>query len=228
VTPEDAPSPNHGDRRGCAPDLVVLHYTAMADARAALDRLRDPAAAVSAHYLIARDGRVWRLVPEDRRAWHAGAGGWGGCADVNSRSVGVELDNPGDAPFPAPQIAALEALLAGVMTRWSIPPQRVIGHACMAPGRKVDPGPRFDWRALARRGLAVWLDPPPPGGGPADAAALQNAAAAFGYPAPRSGAWDAPTRALWRAFADRLAPGRAPDAGLVAHLARLAARWPAA
>jgi N-acetylmuramoyl-L-alanine amidase len=158
MTPEviDAPSPNHGDRRGVRPSLVVLHYTAMATAEAALARLCDPGPEVSAHWLIAEDGRVWRLVPEDRRAWHAGAGAWGGCADVNSASVGVELANGGDAPFPAPQMRALEAVLRGTLDRWGIPPAGVIGHACMAPLRKQDPGRRFDWRALARAGLCLW------------------------------------------------------------------------
>ena len=137
------------------PDLIVLHYTAMANARAAEDRLCDPSAEVSAHYLIAGDGAVTQLVAEEARAWHAGAGRWGAVADVNSRSIGIELDNRGTHPFAAPQMDALEALLAGIMARWLIPPQRVIGHSDMAPGRKVDPGPRFDWARLARQGLAI-------------------------------------------------------------------------
>jgi N-acetylmuramoyl-L-alanine amidase len=161
AAPIEAPSPNAGPRRdGAKPDLVVLHYTGMATAEAALDRLRDPGAEVSAHYLIAEDGRLWRLVPEALRAWHAGAGQWGEVADVNSRSIGIELANAGPLagfpPFPEPQMAALEALLAGVLGRWSIPPARVIAHSDMAPGRKADPGPKFDWRRLAAGGLAVW------------------------------------------------------------------------
>lgn len=137
----------------------MIHYTAMQTAAAALDRLTDPLAEVSAHYLIAEDGTVMALVPEDLRAWHAGAGGWGGVSDVNSRSIGIELANPGAAPFAAPQMAALESLLDGILTRWSIPPERVIGHSDMAPLRKADPGPRFDWRRLALAGLSVWPDP---------------------------------------------------------------------
>lgn len=225
------PSPNHGDRRGAAPDLVVLHYTAMRPAEAALARLCDPASAVSAHYLIAEDGRVWRLVAEERRAWHAGAGAWGDVSDVNSRSIGIELSNPGDAPYPAPQMAALEALLRGVSARWTIPPERVIGHECMAPLRKADPGRRFDWRALARGALAVWLDGARDGAqdkGPPSAAAFQRAARRFGYPACDSGAWDAETRALAAAFQRRFRPwedGPLTAAGL-AQLAALAARWP--
>lgn len=149
------PSPNFGPRRdGQRPSLIVLHYTAMASAEGALERLCDPAAEVSAHYLIGMDGTVWQLVEESERAWHAGAGEWGGQGDVNSRSIGIELDNLGNHPFAEPQMAALERLLADIMTRWSIPPHGVIGHSDMAPGRKCDPGPKFDWARLARLGLA--------------------------------------------------------------------------
>ncbi|WP_368484388.1 N-acetylmuramoyl-L-alanine amidase [Pseudooceanicola sp. HF7] len=159
------PSANVGDRRGGAlPDIIVLHFTAMATAEAALERLCDESPPeglfpVSCHYLIAEDGRLWQLVPEARRAWHAGAGAWGDVEDVNSRSIGIELANPGDTPFAAPQMARLEALLGGIMQRWSIPPERVIGHSDMAPVRKVDPGPKFDWRRLALQGLSVWPEP---------------------------------------------------------------------
>ncbi|MCD9148913.1 N-acetylmuramoyl-L-alanine amidase [Pseudophaeobacter sp. MA21411-1] len=149
------PSPNHGGRRdGLKPHLVVLHYTAMTSAAAALARLCDPAAEVSAHYLIGRDGQLWQMVREDLRAWHAGAGTWCGHEDINSRSIGIELDNTGGHPFPAPQMAVLEALLRQLMARWAIPPEGVIGHSDMAPGRKLDPGPRFDWVRLAALGLA--------------------------------------------------------------------------
>jgi len=122
---------------------------------AALERLCDPQAEVSTHYLIGADGTVWQLVDEAMRAWHAGAGEWAGQDDVNSRSVGIELDNRGDHPFAEPLMAALEQLLPGIMARWDIAPKGVIGHSCMAPGRKFDPGPRFDWSRLARQGLAV-------------------------------------------------------------------------
>lgn len=155
------PSPNHGDRRGQRPELVVIHYTGMADCASARARLCDPAAEVSAHWLIDESGATEALVPEDRRAWHAGAGSWQGRDDVNSRSIGIELANPGDRPFPEPQMAALEDLLRGIMRRWGIAADGVIGHSDMAPGRKSDPGPRFDWRRLALQGLAVWPDPGP-------------------------------------------------------------------
>ena len=160
------PSPNFGDRRGRRVELVVLHYTAMPGCAEALARLCDPAAEVSAHYLIDADGTVLSLVDEAARAWHAGAGEWRGAGDVNSRSIGVELANPGDRPFGEPQMRALEGLLAGILRRHRLGPQAVIGHSDMAPARKGDPGPRFDWRRLALLGLSVWpeLDPtrPPP------------------------------------------------------------------
>ncbi len=154
------PSPNFGERReGVRPDLVVLHYTAMQSAEAALERLCCLDHEVSAHYLIAEDGRIYQLVDEDMRAWHAGAGAWGAVTDVNSRSIGIELANPGDAPFAAPLMAALEALLVDILRRHAIPPERVIAHSDCAPLRKSDPGPRFDWRRLALGGLSVWPAP---------------------------------------------------------------------
>lgn len=222
-------SPNHGERRGGAtPDMVVLHYTAMESAAAARERLCDPAAEVSAHYLIAADGEVAALVPEERRAWHAGVARWGAVTDVNSHSIGIELANRGDEPFAEAQMRALEGLLAEMLPRWRIVPERVVGHACIAPGRKVDPGPRFDWRRLALQGLAVWLDCCRPGG-LADAGTFQRVALAFGYPTPATGAWDPETLAVWQAFAARFRPGEAagpPTGPGVGHLERLAARWP--
>ncbi len=199
------PSPNHGARRGDArPELVVLHYTAMDSCAEALARLCDPAAEVSAHYLIDADGTVLQLVDEAQRAWHAGAGSWGGRDDVNSRSIGIELYNPGAHPFPEPQMAALEHLLAGVLDRHGIAPEGVIGHSDMAPGRKHDPGPRFDWRRLARRGLSVWPATPPalpaPGAAGTDAQRMARAASRFGY-AP-----DLPDEALLGAFRLRFRP----------------------
>ena len=128
----------------------------MQSAQAAANTLCNPETQVSAHYLIAADGDITALVPEDQRAWHAGAGRWGDVDDVNSRSIGIELDNTGFAPFAAAQMDALEELLSGIMARWTIRPERVIAHSDMAPGRKIDPGPRFDWRRLARGGLSVW------------------------------------------------------------------------
>lgn len=136
--------------------MVVLHYTAMSSAKAAVRTLCDPEAEVSAHYLIAEDGEVVLLVPEELRAWHAGAGQWGAISDVNSHSIGIELANSGFTPFAAAQMNALEMLLSGIFKRWNVRPERVIGHSDMAPGRKIDPGLRFDWRRLALSGFGVW------------------------------------------------------------------------
>lgn len=151
------PSPNFGARRdGARPSLVVLHYTAMRSCDAARDRLCDATAEVSAHYLISESGTIFQLVDEVNRAWHAGVGRWGNIEDVNSHSIGIELSNTGAYPFPEPQIAALETLLAGLLSRHAIAPARVIGHSDMAPLRKSDPGRRFDWQRLARKGLSIW------------------------------------------------------------------------
>lgn len=188
------PSPNFSARRhGALPDLVVIHFTAMPTCAEAAARLCDPAAEVSAHYLIAESGEIAALVPEELRAWHAGAGAWGGCQDVNSRSIGVELANTGDAPFPERQMATLERLLADLLHRWQIPPERVIAHSDMAPGRKADPGPRFDWQRLALQGLSVWP------GTSAEAADFAASARAFGYP-------DLPDAQLLTAFRLRFRP----------------------
>lgn len=152
-------SPNHGERRdGQTPELIVLHYTGMADGASARARLCDPEFEVSAHWLLHEDGRAEALVAEDRRAWHAGAGSWRGLGDVNSRSIGIEIVNPGDRPFPEAQMQGLETLLAAIMQRWSIPAKGVIAHSDLAPDRKIDPGAKFDWRRLALQGLAVWPD----------------------------------------------------------------------
>ncbi len=149
----------------------------MATAEAAAERLCDPATEVSAHYLIAEDGRVLRLVAEDQRAWHAGAGQWRGHGDVNSRSIGIELANDGASPFSSRQMDALEDVLADVLRRLEIPPEGVIAHSDMAPERKGDPGRRFDWRRLALSGLSVW-----PGAEQADTQDFMPNARRFGYP----------------------------------------------
>jgi N-acetylmuramoyl-L-alanine amidase len=207
-------SPNFGERRGgVAPDLVVLHYTGMESCAAAHARLCDPAFEVSAHYLISEQGAVLPLVDEAKRAWHAGAGSWGGVTDVNSRSIGIELANGGGQPFVHRQIVALEALLADVMTRWSISPERVIAHADMAPARKTDPGARFDWQRLARAGLSVWPKAAKLGQ-PDDFAAL---ACQFGYPDVEDALILQAFRLRFRPWA--MGPCDAVDAGLITDLA---------
>ena len=155
------PSPNHDERPPGTPvDILVLHYTGMKTADEALARLTDPAAKVSAHYTIGRDGRVFAHVPEERRAWHAGVSWWAGERNVNGRSIGIELVNPGHefgyVPFPDEQIAALIDLAGGIVARHAIPAHRVIGHSDVAPARKTDPGELFPWRQLAGYGLGVW------------------------------------------------------------------------
>jgi N-acetylmuramoyl-L-alanine amidase len=135
--------------------MVVLHYTAMDTAAAALERLCSPEFEVSAHYLIDSDGTIFQMVEESQRAWHAGAGQWGDVIDVNSHSIGIELANTGQTPFAAAQMDALDSLLTGLLERHTISPERVIAHSDMAPHRKNDPGPRFDWPRLVRLGLAV-------------------------------------------------------------------------
>ncbi len=184
-------SPNFGERRdGLRPELVVIHYTAMRDCAGAAKALCDPVREVSAHYLIGRDGAVLELVDPEMRAWHAGTGEWRGADDVNSRSIGIELDNDGLTPFSAPLMASLEALLlgpkgrdangvlSGLLAAYGIGPQGVIGHSDMAPGRKIDPGRRFDWKRLARQGAAVWSEAK---GDVVDAEAFRRDAIVFGY-----------------------------------------------
>ncbi|MEM9013209.1 MAG: N-acetylmuramoyl-L-alanine amidase [Pseudomonadota bacterium] len=218
---EEHPSPNYGPRRdGGRPRLIVLHYTAMESAAAALARLSDPAAEVSAHYLIGREGAVWRLVAEEMRAWHAGAGAWGEVADVNSQSLGIELDNAGDAPFPAVQMRALEALLADLRARWAIEAKGVIAHSDMAPGRKHDPGPHFAWRRLALGGQSIW--PVDIGTAPADMGRFQAASRRVGYRPPAGTAgWAAVLAAFRLRFRpDASGPLAPADVALMEALAR--------
>ena len=151
-------SPNWNERR-LPVSMVVLHYTGMQTADEALARMCDPAAEVSAHYMIDEDGTVISLVPEDKRAWHAGRSYWRGVTDINSASVGIELVNPGHdwgyRPFPEPQMDALMPLLADIMDRHDIPRANVVGHSDIAPARKQDPGEYFDWQRLGELGLAL-------------------------------------------------------------------------
>ena len=154
------PSPNF-DARGDAPiDMMVLHYTGMKSAKEALERLCDPAAKVSAHYTIDEDGTAYAHVPETRRAWHAGAGHWAGASDINARSIGIELVNPGHEfgyrAFPDIQIAALTTLCHSILMRHPIPSWRVLGHSDVAPARKEDPGELFPWQQLAKAGIGLW------------------------------------------------------------------------
>ena len=154
----DCPSPNF-DERDRPVSIVVLHYTGMQDARSAIDRLRDPAARVSCHYLVDEDGRILRMVPEEKRAWHAGRSWWRGITGVNGASIGIELVNPGHEwgyrPFTEPQIDALIRLLADVKQRHAVTRGNVVGHSDVAPARKQDPGELFPWARLAKLRLAL-------------------------------------------------------------------------
>jgi len=151
------PSPNFDAR---TVSLVVIHYTADESPAVALRTLTSPAAKVSAHYLVARDGEIVQLVDERARAWHAGESRWGTIVDVNSASIGIELDNDGRSPFPAAQVDALLRLLADLRLRHGFPAANVVGHADVAPARKVDPGPLFPWRTLALAGFGLWCERP--------------------------------------------------------------------
>jgi len=206
----EQPSPNHDARpEGQAIDLIVLHYTGMRDAAAALDRLRDPAAKVSAHYFIDEDGRVVRLVPEHRRAWHAGLASWQGAGDVNGRSLGIELVNPGHdfgyRPFPEPQMAALIELCHVLRARHGIARSGIVGHSDVAPLRKQDPGELFEWRRLGAEGLGIWpqLTQPAETKSSADITPLRSLSrlAALGY-----GYLEEDPGAVVRAFQRRFRP----------------------
>ncbi len=196
-----APSPNHDERPPGVPvDILLLHYTGMQSAAAAVDRLRDPAARVSSHYVVEEDGLVWQLVPEQRRAWHAGVSFWRGDTVLNDRSVGVEIVNPGHEwgyrPFPALQMAAVCELCLGILSRHPIPARNVIGHSDVAPDRKDDPGELFDWRGLAGNGVGLW----PAAGEPVTD--VLGALGAIGYRT------DLPLEVLLRAFQRHWRPER--------------------
>ncbi len=206
----ERPSPNHDARPADEPvDILVLHYTGMQSAEAAIERLCDPASRVSSHYVVEEGGTVWRLVPEDRRAWHAGVSFWRGHEALNGRSVGVEIVNPGHEwgyrPFPPAQMAAVRDLCRGILARHPIPARNVVAHSDIAPDRKEDPGELFDWPSLAAAGIGLWpAFPPAPDPAlmesEADVGALRADLAAIGYP-PQSD-----LAVLLRAFQRRWRP----------------------
>ena len=175
----ELPSPNQDDRP-CAIDMLVLHYTGMKSCAEAVARLSDPVAHVSSHYVVDEDGSVLRLVPEARRAFHAGVSYWRGRRTLNDPSIGIEVVNPGHEwgyrPFPAVQMATVQALCLGILERHAIPPQNVVAHSDIAPSRKQDPGELFDWAGLAAAGVGLW---PGPDGAPA--ADLRAALVGIGY-----------------------------------------------
>jgi N-acetylmuramoyl-L-alanine amidase len=244
VVAEVKASPNHGERRGgVKPDMLVLHYTGMQESRAALDRLCSPTSEVSAHYVVMEDGHIVQCVPEARRAWHAGQASWAGETDINSRSIGIEIANPGHEygypDFPRRQIAAVIALCRSIFTRHRIPADRVLAHSDVAPARKQDPGEKFPWRLLHDSGIGLWVKPAPivPGGrifvlGDRDpeVETLQVSLASLGYALSRSGSYDAETMAVVAAFQRHYRPAKVDgiaDVSTVATLrSLLAARGP--
>jgi len=238
-------SPNHDARTPGVPvDILVLHYTGMRSAEAALARLCDPGAEVSSHYLIEETGVVHRLVAEDRRAWHAGVSSWGRETNINARSIGIELVNPGHEwgyrPFPEAQMAALEDLARGIVARHGIPPHRILGHSDVAPQRKQDPGELFHWARLARVGLGLWpaADFVASGHAPALMAGmngpavlnLQIALDTIGYGIEGTGLYDPVTEAVVTAFQRHFRPARVvgqADAETTSLIFHLAERVPA-
>jgi len=206
-------SPNHGERIGFdSPDMILLHYTGMPGADSALDWLCREDSQVSCHYFVFEDGRVLQLVPEERRAWHAGKGSWKSCTDINSCSIGIEIANdghPGGLPdFPAAQIDAVVALCKDIIERRNIRPERVLGHSDVAPVRKVDPGEKFPWKRLAEDGVGHYVDPTPLGSGRffqlgeegQPIQALQTMLSLYGYATAITGVFDERTKGDVEAF----------------------------
>lgn len=210
----DHPSPNFDHRpKGTKIKYLILHYTGMATGEAALARLCDHKSKVSAHYLIEEDGRVFSLVPETKRAWHAGVASWEGDHDINGLSIGIELVNPGHGspgykgdyrPFPAAQMVALAGLARDILSRHKIAPWYILGHSDVAPDRKCDPGELFDWEWLASEGIGLW--PETTEGKSFDVATIQGKLAEYGYKIEITGRMDHQTRAVICAFQRHFRP----------------------
>lgn len=230
-------SPNHDQRLGNGrPDILLLHYTGMESTRAALARLCDPQAEVSSHYLVFEDGTIWQLVPEARRARHAGVSSWEGTRDINSRSIGIEIGNPGHSygypEFLPRQIEAVVRLCRDIVKRHGIRRDRVLGHSDVAPSRKQDPGEKFPWRLLHENGVGLWVEPAPLSDESAQESAgphvlkLQRALARYGYGIEATGSYDPATVAVVTAFQRHFRPQRVDgiaDASTIATLDRLLA-----
>ncbi len=218
---EIRPSPNHEPRRGVArPDILLRHYTGMKTTQAALERLTDPGARVSSHYLVFEDARIVQLVPEARRAYHAGESSWECTTDINSRSIGIEIGNQGHdygcPEFPEVQIAAVIALCRDIVARRDIAPWHVLAHSDVAPLRKRDPGEAFPWARLAAAGVGRWVEPAAIEEGKTlrqsdrgdEVARLQQRLAAYGYGITASGDYDATTQEFVAAFQRHFRPAR--------------------
>ena len=214
------PSPNFNERVGeGVPDILLMHYTGMQSCEAAVQRLTDPAARVSSHYTIDEDGTVYVHVDESLRAWHAGVSHWRGETDINSRSIGIEIVNPGHEfgyrAFPHVQIDAVIELSKGILSRHRIPPRNVIAHSDIAPGRKEDPGELFPWSRMAGVGIGIWVEAQAvmgeslsPGDRGDAVRALQTDLAAYGYGIDPSGDYEARTRDVVIAFQRHFRPAK--------------------
>ena len=206
-------TPNFGPRAaGFTPDILLMHYTAMASGEAAIDWLCDPSSGVSCHYLVDDDGTITQMVSEDQRAWHAGQSSWKGVRDINSCSIGIEIQNPGpDAgpvAFPDIQMVAVEALSRDIIGRHKIASERVLAHSDVAPGRKIDPGETFDWARLNRAGIGHWVEPMVISDGPVlkpgdqggEVERLQGLLKQYGYGVEITGLYDLSTEKSVEAF----------------------------
>ncbi len=244
IVTDVVPAPNHDERKdGLPPDMILLHYTGMEDDQAALKRLTAAESKVSAHYFVFEDGRIVQMVPEARRAWHAGVSSWAGESDINSRSIGIEIVNPGHEfgypDFPSRQIAAVVTLCRTILTRRrQISPERVLAHSDVAPARKQDPGEKFPWHLLSESGVGHWVKPAPIGDGPQLApgdqgpavARLQQALKSYGYGIEETGRYDDATRDVVAAFQRHFRPERVDgiaDASTISTLSALLESRPA-
>jgi N-acetylmuramoyl-L-alanine amidase len=214
-------SPNCDERQGGPPDMILLHYTGMRDGQAALDRLCARESKVSAHYVVFEDGRIVQCVPESLRAWHAGTSYWAGQTDINSRSVGIEVVNPGHEfgypDFPLRQIAAVISLCRSILTRHKVPVDRVLAHSDVAPARKQDPGEKFPWELLSESNVGHWVRPAPldfegpelkPGESSEGVRRLQRQLRAYGYGMDETGTYGEQTRTVVTAFQRHFRPAR--------------------
>jgi N-acetylmuramoyl-L-alanine amidase len=214
------PSPNFDERTGLAhPDMIILHYTGMQSSHEAVHRLCDPKARVSSHYVVMEQGSILQLVPEGKRAWHAGVSSWEGDTDINSRSIGIEICNPGHefgyVDFPSRQIAAVITLCRSILTRNVVRPANIVAHSDVAPSRKQDPGERFPWNRLAQSGVGLWVEPAPIVADP-DAlkagdtgiavTSLQQSLGGYGYGIEVSGRYDIATQEVITAFQRHFRP----------------------
>lgn len=236
-------SPNFGPRKaGRRPSILLLHYTGMKEAQKAIDWLCDTRSKVSCHYLIDVDGRITQMVDEDMRAWHAGQSSWKGEHDINSSSIGIEIQNEGHVhgypDFPAEQMDAVILLSQDIIARWHLRPEHVLAHSDVAPHRKIDPGEKFDWKRLHKEGVGHWVKPSRIDEGPAlkpgddgePVRAFQAALALYGYGVAVSGVYTEDTAVQVRAFQRHFRPTRIDglaDMSTVDTLDRLIAALPA-